>query len=60
MHLLLLPGVGAMPARLSGDVVLWLRSAVFLRLALWSSALQCARLVDDRPVVKCYACIGIL
>ena len=56
---LLLSGVGATPDRLSGDVVFWLQSAEFLRLALWSSSSRCAGLIDDRPLVRCYACIGI-
>ena len=47
MRPLLLPGVGATPDRLLGDMVFWLQSAEFLRLALWSSASRCAALIDD-------------
>ena len=55
----LLPSVGATPDRLSGDMVFWLQSVEFLRPALWSSASRCAGLIDARPVVRCYACMGI-
>ena len=59
MRPLLLPGVGATPDRLSGDMVFWLQSAEFLRLAFWSSASRCAGLIGDRPLVRCYAYTGI-